>query len=135
MADEPASWLSTDDLVAWLQLDADAADPATPAGRVVQLVRRAAAGYCQRVRGDLFVPTYTDPLDPTTPVVDVVLVDSLGGDVQLAGILAAGRLWARRSSPAGLASFGEFGAAEIIRLDPDVDRLLGLGRHAAPAVG
>lgn len=120
---EPShAWLDVDDVRAWLQLDDTAND------RVVELVRTAAASYVEGCRRDLFVPASDEA------GAQLVLVDSLGGDVITAGILAASRLWARRSSPAGLVSFGDMGT-EVLRADPDVDRLLGLGRFAKPRVG
>ena len=53
-------------------------------------------------------------------------------DVVFGAQLLTARYWARRGSPTGLASFGEFGAAAVVRLDPDVERLLGVGRYAKP---
>lgn len=124
MSEPPAEpelypWLPAADVRTWLQL-ADDAD--------VEVVRMAAADYCEEQRPDLLAIVLEDgepvgTLFAATPKI-----------VQ-AGLLAAGRLWARKGSPAGLASYGEFGAAEILRLDPDVARLLGVGRHARPAVG
>lgn len=46
--------------------------------------------------------------------------------------MLAARWYQRRSSPNGVASFGEFGTAYVMRHDPDIARLLGLGR---PVVG
>ena len=45
------------------------------------------------------------------------------------------RLYARKGTPAGIATFGELGAATILRTDPDVQMLLGLGRYATPRIG
>lgn len=117
----PYPWLPLDKVLRWLQVD-----PAdTVLGSVVEDCRKAAADYCQDQRGDL----WTDPqLDGTTSF------EATDRIVQ-AGLLAAARLFARRSSPAGLASYGEFGATEVLRLDPDVERLLGVGRYAAPVIG
>jgi hypothetical protein len=47
----------------------------------------------------------------------------------------AARLWARRGSPAGLVSFGEFGIANTPSFDADAERLLGIGRYASPVMG
>lgn len=123
MPDTPHAWLSPQAVVEWLQLDA--ADTETAA--LVEQVRLAAAAWCAKQRADLFTT------DADTGAVG--LVDDLGGDVQLAGLMYAARLWSRRSSPAGLANFAEFGAAEVLRYDPDIDRLLGIGRHASPVIG
>lgn len=51
-----------------------------------------------------------------------------------AGLLATARLYARRGAALGVANYGEF-AAQILRGDPDIDRMLGVGRYARPAVG
>jgi hypothetical protein len=53
-------------------------------------------------------------------------------DVELGTILLAARWYARRASPAGFAGFADFGPAYVRSSDPDVARLLGLGR---PVVG
>lgn len=45
------------------------------------------------------------------------------------------RLWRRRDSPAGVASFAGEGAVYISRNDPDIAQLLGLGDYAKPMVG
>lgn len=121
-ADPAVAWLPIGLVADWLQLDA--------AAPVTVQVRDAAADYCQDKRPDLWV----DLIDPDTLLVVGREFVATPKVVQ-AGILAAGRLYARKGSPAGLASFGEFGAAEVLRLDPDVDRLLGIGRHAHPRVG
>lgn len=111
----PFAWLPADQLAAWLQLDQVPAD--APQRRTAEDCRRAAAAWIEDQRRDV---DYAGEVSPAL--------------VQ-AGVLAAARLYARRSSPAGLASFGEFGAAEVLRGDPDVTRLAGLGRHAEPRVG
>lgn len=111
-------WLPLEAVLAWLNLE-----EGTPHTQAVELARQAAAAYCQDQRRDL--------LD----LVDGVETFDASPQVQVAGLLAAARLFARRSTPTGLASFAEFGAAEVLRLDPDVGRLLGTGRHASPVVG
>lgn len=116
------AWLSPGAVLA--HLGADAASPNQPA---VDAARLAAAAYVERVRPDLLTVVVT--ADGTTVTWD--------GDaaVELGAVMLAARLYARRSSPQGLASFGEFGPGAILRLDPDVERLIGTGRHARPAVG
>lgn len=56
-------------------------------------------------------------------------------DIVEAGLLLAARLHARRNSPTGVASYGEFGPAAVSRFDPDIERLLGVGRYASAVVG
>lgn len=120
-APEPYPWLPSTLVAGWLKLTGDTLDD------VGELVRCAAADYCEGERLDLMSVVDVDG-SPT-------FVFAATPRVQQAGLLAAGRLWERRNTPAGLASFAEFGAADILRVDPDVARLLGTGRHARPAVG
>lgn len=54
--------------------------------------------------------------------------------VEGANMLAI-RLYNRRNSPAGVATFGAEGAAYITRNDPDVAMLLQIGSYAPPQVG
>lgn len=49
--------------------------------------------------------------------------------------LLVARLWSRRNSANGVASFGDQGAVYVQRNDPDVAMLLRLGNYAPPAVG
>lgn len=49
--------------------------------------------------------------------------------------MMAGRLFRRRESPAGVATFGDMGAVYVMRNDPDVAMLLGLGSWSFPGVG
>ena len=87
----------------------------------VDQARRAAAAYVESVKPSL---VYAGAVPADMPA-----------NVIAGAQLYAARLLARRSSPGGVASFGEFGPAAVLRSDPDVDRLLGLGRYAAPQVG
>lgn len=102
---------------AWLPLPVD-----TPPSPGAHAARVAAAAYVRRVRPSLFRnaegTTTPDPVEHA--------------DVVYGAQLLAARLWARRGSPTGLASFGEFGAAAVVRLDPDLERLLSTGRYARP---
>lgn len=86
--------------------------------------RVATAAFVERHRRDLAgvdldgTPTFT----PTPDVVE-------------GAILLAARLHARKGSPTGIASYGEFGPAAVLRFDPDIDRLLGIGRSVGPVIG
>jgi hypothetical protein len=51
-----------------------------------------------------------------------------------ASMLAA-RLFRRKNSPAGVESFGQLGAAYVMRNDPDIAQLLALGSHQLPQLG
>jgi hypothetical protein len=131
----PFAWLPVEACLEWLQLPADL--PAEDDRRkVVELVRTAAADHCEAQRPDLAGVTLGE--DGTTVTAEwwaAADVEAVPDRYRQAGLLAMARLYARRSSPAGLASYGEFGAAEVLRLDPDVARLLGTGRFATPVVG
>jgi hypothetical protein len=50
-------------------------------------------------------------------------------------LLYASRLHNRRRSPDGTVDMGELGTARIPSNDPDIERLLGIGRWRAPMVG
>jgi hypothetical protein len=110
----PWAWLPLPDVLDHLTLEAD------PGDGQVERARAAAAAYVERVRPDL--DWSAEGFDP-------------GPDIREGGILLAARWHARRSSPAGLASYAEFGPADVPRLDVDVERLLGIGRNAPPRIG
>jgi hypothetical protein len=84
------------------------------------LARTAAARWVERARPDL---------------VDAFTEDLVDDDIILGAAMLAARLYSRKGSPDGLAGYSEFGAARISRSDPDIERLLGLGRHAPPRIG
>lgn len=99
-------------------------DPSDTAA--VDLARLAAAAWVEQARSDLLGVVGLDDLTASyfpTP------------DVYQAAVLLTGRIYARRTSPTGLASYGEFGPAAVLRFDPDIERLLGLGRYARPRIG
>jgi hypothetical protein len=50
-------------------------------------------------------------------------------------VMLAARLWRRRNSPEGVATFTADGAVYVQRNDPDIALLLQLGQHAPPVVG
>jgi hypothetical protein len=83
--------------------------------------RKAAATFVERRRPDL---VWLDATDQDVPA-----------DVWLGAVLLTNRLLARRGSPQGVAELGEFGPAHVARTDPDVERLLGIGRYGKPVVG
>lgn len=113
-----APWLTPALVVGQLpgvELDGGGALPAD-----VETHRAAAGDYVERQRRDLFVdvggvPTFTPP-----------------ASVLLGAVMIVARLAARKGSPQGLASFGEFGPAAVLRLDPDIERMCGIGRSAKP---
>ena len=83
-------------------------------------VRLGSAAVVERVRPDLLSADG--------------LTFAATADVKLGALMLAARFYARKGSPMGVASYAEFGAAQIVRTDPDVALLLGIGRHAFPKV-
>lgn len=51
-------------------------------------------------------------------------------DLMLGTLMLAKRWYERRNSPNGLISSDQFGSNRIPWSDPDIDRLLGIGRYA-----
>uniref|UniRef100_A0AAU2V8R2 Head-to-tail adaptor n=1 Tax=Streptomyces sp. NBC_00003 TaxID=2903608 RepID=A0AAU2V8R2_9ACTN len=56
-------------------------------------------------------------------------------DIRAALLMQAQRLFARRSSPTGVAVYGDAGPAYVAKWDPDVERLLRIGSWSPPQVG
>lgn len=85
----------------------------------------AAVAFVERVRRGQ-VDFEDDPLvDLPAPTADLKL-----------GTLMLARRWHTRGrSPDGLVAMGELGSARVTSFDPDIDRLLRLGRHARAVVG
>lgn len=63
------------------------------------------------------------------------LLPEPGASVVQGTLLYAFRLQNRRRSPDGTVDMGELGTARIPSNDPDIERLLGIGRWRAPMVG
>lgn len=88
----------------------------------LEQVLDAAVAYVERVRGSSFnFAADPDSLlpDPTT-------------DLWLGTMRLAGRWHTRRRSPDALVDMGELGGARVPGFDPDIERLLGIGRFAGP---
>lgn len=78
------------------------------------IVLAAAIAYVQRVRSDLVGVALEAP-DP-------------GADFEL-GVLRLARRWdERRKSPDGIVSLGDLGSGRVPGVDPDIERMLGIGR-------
>lgn len=112
------AWLPLADVLEQAGVKPDADDAAA-----VDRKRKAAAAYVERNRRDL--RTVVDDVVTFTPTPEVVE----------GAIMLAARLHARKGSPTGVASYGEFGPAAIVRYDADIERLLGVGRSAKPVIG
>lgn len=84
-----------------------------------------------------------DKYEAVTAAVNAVVkrwhVPRTGGewrdDHALGATMLAARLWRRRNSPEGVATFAADGAVYVQRNDPDIALLLQLGQHAPPMVG
>lgn len=115
------AWLALDAVLRQLTLPADQGDPQLSDADAARL---AAAAQVERARPDL---TTVDAAGVATFAADP--------DVVQGALLLAARIYARKGSPQGLASYGDFGPAPVTRLDPDIERLLSVGRYGRPAVG
>lgn len=102
-------------VLADLKADLEVSDDRDDAELQTQL--DAAVGFVQRVRADVDFDG-SDP-DLPAPTSDLVL-----GTVRLAA-----RWYTRRRSPAALLEMGELGSSRIPSFDPDIDRMLGIGRY------
>lgn len=120
MADQVAPWLPSA-LVA-RQVPGVDLDPEGALPLEVEDARVAAAAWVERQRRDLVGGVDGATFTP-------------GADVVLGAAMLAARWHARKGSPQGLVGFAEFGPAAVLREDPDVFRMLGLGRYARPQVG
>ncbi|NIH81692.1 phage head-tail connector protein [Amycolatopsis viridis] len=82
----------------------------------------AAVAFVERVRSDI---DYTeDVLDPRPKP---------GPDLVLGTIRLAERWYTRRRSPDALVTMGpELGSARVPSFDPDIERLLGIGKYRGP---
>lgn len=78
------------------------------------------------------VPTFAKVVPQAAPD---GLSSSWRNEHRLGALMLAARLYRRRNSPEGVASFTAEGAVYVQRNDPDVAMLLGLGAYAPPVVG
>jgi len=113
-------------MTTWPPLLADLkADMNSPAGAsddaALQAQLDAAVTFVQRVRSDVDFAPFPLP-GVTVPDADLVL-----GTLRLAA-----RWFTRRRSPEALVTMGELGSARIPSFDPDIERLLRIGRFRGP---
>lgn len=88
---------------------------------------QATRAYVERSRPDLFVAP-----DPLVPEVTEFVADAA---VRVGAALLAHRFYARRTSPLGVLGLTDTGASGILREDPDIARLLGVGAAGAFVFG
>jgi len=82
----------------------------------LQRALSAAVTFVERIHPDLDWPNPTD-------------------DLELGTLRLAARWDARRRSPDALIQLAELGASRVPSFDPDIDRLLRIGRHQKPRIG
>lgn len=58
-----------------------------------------------------------------------------GADVKLGTAMYALRLYTRRTSSLGVSQNTEWGGSDILRQDPDIAKLLGIGAEGRPVFG
>lgn len=84
----------------------------------------ASIAFVERVKADTFNFADESGLDLEDPDADLIL-----GTIRLAG-----RWNARRRSVDGLVNMGDMGAGRVPSFDPDIDRLLRIGRFQGPVM-
>lgn len=109
------TWLEPEIALAMVEGTASASAPAWVADV------EAARAWVEGKRKDLFVGTPA--------------VFTPGADVKLGTAMLANRLYARRTSALGVSQNVEFGGSEILRQDPDIARLCGIGPEGAFVIG
>lgn len=80
----------------------------------LKLAANAAAEYVEDLKPDEFLGQSFTPSARTL----------------LGAAMLAHRWYSRRASPLGVAGYAEFGSAGILRYDPDIARLLGIGTES-----
>ncbi|OLT46486.1 hypothetical protein BJF85_16720 [Saccharomonospora sp. CUA-673] len=114
-------WLTLADLKA--EMDIDESD--TRDDERLETALEAAEVFVERVRRGDFNFDQDPASDLPAPTADVRL-----------GTLMLARRWnTRRRSPDGMVSMSEQGTATVVANDPDIARLLRIGRHARARVG
>lgn len=115
-------WMTVADVRAWT----DVTDETTDAS--LQLAVDAVVAYVPTasVRTKAYY-TPADPLAEPTPIEESF---DPPGDIKLGGIMLAARWHDRRGATLGTTGYTEFGTGTILRHDPDIARLLGLGTSA-----
>lgn len=88
----------------------------------LQRMLDASVSYVERVRAGSYNFT-ADPLSdlPAPPA-----------DFELGILRQAGRWHTRRRSPDGLVDMGEMGQGRVPSFDPDIERMLGIGKYRGP---
>lgn len=118
----PPSWLAPAAVAAWLKLTTSAADDLLLAACCA-----AVEPQVQSARPDMWQAVVADD-----DMVSRVYVPD--GEVHLAAVMLAAKVFRRRNSPGGMeTSFDQI--AYVARFDPEIERALHQGRSRRPAVG
>lgn len=111
------TWLETSTALALIGRESEDVDEAAFDGALA-----AARDYVERKRSDLMSTGVPPQFAP-------------GADIKLGTAMLANRWYERRSAALGAAQFSEFGAAPMLRHDPDIAKLLGLGTEGGFVFG
>lgn len=109
--------------LAELKLDMKIPDDDTRDDDRLRQVLDAAVVFVERVR-----PGFNYQAESGSDLPDVP------DDLRLGTLRLAGRWHTRRRSPDALIEMGELGASRVPGVDPDIERLLGIGRYRAPVI-
>lgn len=104
-----------------VRLDRGLDDDETREDEQLQQVLDAAVAFVERVR-----PDFNYVADPLSELPDPT------ADLRLGTIRLAGRWHDRRRAPNGQIAMGDLGTTSVPSVDPDVSRLLGIGRFSPP---
>lgn len=104
-----------------VRADAGITDSTLDSDDLAALATRLSAviAFVQRVR-----PDFNYGYDPTSCFPDP------GDDLWEGAIMLTVRMFTRRRSPDGLADMGDLGVGRVPSSDPDIERMLGVGRWA-----
>lgn len=118
-----ATWPPT---LAILKQDAEIEDTDTRDDVRLQQVLDAAVSFVERVR-----PAFNYTADP---MLDPLVYPDPTADLELGAVRLAFRWHTRRRSPDALVAMGELGSARVPSFDPDIERLLAIGRYRGPVI-
>jgi hypothetical protein len=118
-----AAWVTMDELINEMKLEQQS-DPSEDDLARLQRDLDAAVEFVERIHAGRFNFSGAPSVLPLP-----------GPSLKLGTLMMAIRLDTRRRSPDGSVYMGEQGAARVSREDPDISRLLRIGRHSIPRVG
>lgn len=97
-----------------------------------------AAAVAGQLSLDAADDTVLERLAPTVAAVNAFVTRAASTSTEeraLGATMLAARVWRRRQTPEGVATFTDTGMIGVARSDPEVWMLLGLGSWAPPVVG